>query len=415
MRYSKLFGKSIRQVSSDIGSKGNELLYRGGFIRESSSGRFYMLPLGMRVQERICRIIAGEMDKLDAQRISVPTLHPFELWEETKRTESVSFELMSVTDRNKRKFVLGGTAEEMMVDLVRKFEISIKDLPFCIYQFSQKFRDELRARGGLLRCKEFLMKDAYSFHATREDFEAYYQRMKEGYQSIFRRLGLKTIVVEADNGYMGGEYCHEIVVEHEVGESHFLSEEGAETGIHEELMQSRSRADKAQFKDAVKRRGIEVGNIFQLGTWYSERMRDAQFTGEDGQKRPYYMGCYGLGVGRTLAAIAEVHNDERGLLWPDNAAPYDIHLVSLGGSDNETQAADRLYERLVQNGTEVLYDDRTVSAGVKFADADLIGIPHRYVVSSRTLANGAAMVEYKHRGKAESELISFDKAAAGLR
>jgi prolyl-tRNA synthetase len=272
MRQSQLFGKSIRAVSSEIKSKGLEYLIRGGFIRESSSGRFYLLPLGLRVQERICAIVEDEMNRVGAQRMLAPVLHPIELWEETNRTSSVSFELMRVRDRSERSFVLGGTAEEMLVALVRQFAISAKDLPFCLYQFSIKFRDELRARGGMLRAREFLMKDGYSFHASKEDFERFYREVSECYLRIFKRLDLSARIVESDNGYMGGDYCHEFVVDHSLGESRYFVSHDETRAIHEDLV---SKMGEAERSGLTERAGIEVGNIFQLGTWYSDRMKGA--------------------------------------------------------------------------------------------------------------------------------------------
>jgi prolyl-tRNA synthetase len=539
MRYSKLFGKSTRVVSSEIRSRGHEFLIRGGFIRESSAGRFYLLPLGLRVQERICGIIDEEMSALGAQRMLAPVLHPLELWQETKRTESVSFELMRVKDRNTREFVLGGTAEEMMVALVRQFAISEKDLPFCIYQFSTKFRDELRAR-------EFLMKDGYSFHASRDDFEQFYESVKESYFRIFQRMELDAHSVAADNGYMGGDYSHEFIVESPLGESRYLvSEDGAysahediaafrrelmnpdeellpsevtaaERGIsiaagvehyklpawrqikslvfftedqegvlvslrgdldvseaklmralgckqlrlaHEEEVRALGSvvgfvsplklklkkvgdlsltsvrnfytgadewhrdtinvnygrdftsdilADIALAADGMasesgsklrERRGIEVGNIFQLGTWYSEKMAGADFGGSDGLRHPYYMGCYGIGVGRTMATIAEVRSDERGLCWPANVTPFDCHLVSIGKEEEVNAQAEEIYEHLRSEGYSVLYDDRVTSAGIKLADADLIGVRKRVIVSKRLIADSLIEVTSRRDGE----------------
>src|SRR3989344_3510387 len=225
MLYSKLFGKTIKDVPKDATLISHKLLYKAGFIRESTAGRYYLLPLGLRVQQNIQQVIKKEMDKTGAQELITPVLHPKYLWEETNRTSSVGFELMSIKDRNEMEFVLGGTAEEMLVDLVRKFQISYKDLPFNLYQFSVKFRDELRARGGLLRLREFVMKDAYSFHTSEEDFKVEYEKMKNTYTAIFKNMGLNTEVVESDNGYIGGEYCHEFVVGSEIGESKFLMDE----------------------------------------------------------------------------------------------------------------------------------------------------------------------------------------------
>src|SRR3990167_10167503 len=223
MLYSKLFPKTIKETPKDASLTSHKLLYRGGFIRESAAGRYYLLPLGMKVNQKIQKIIKEEMDKAGGQEMVTPVLHPKELWKETNRTTSVGFELMSIKDRNAAEFVLGGTAEEMLVDLVRKFQISYKDLPFNLYQFSTKFRDEMRARGGLLRVREFVMKDAYSFDRSEVEFKKVYELMGETYSRIFDRLGLKTVKVEADNGYIGGEYCHEFVVESAIGESRFFT------------------------------------------------------------------------------------------------------------------------------------------------------------------------------------------------
>lgn len=541
MRYSQLFGKSIRAVSKDVRLRGHEYLLRGGFIRESSAGRYYLLPLGIRVADGIVKIIEEEMDAVGAQKMIAPTLHPRELWEETSRTESASFELMQVADRSGRKFVLGGTAEEMLVALVRQFAVSERELPFCLYQFSTKFRDELRARGGLLRAREFLMKDGYSFHASREDFERYYQSIGEVYTRIFSRLGLNARKVAADNGYMGGDYAHEFIVDSDIGESRYLVSEDGAYCAHEDIatfarlecnfderelsMQEATAARGASVEAGVEfygepawrqiksliyitdtgeailactrgdlevnevkllkavgcntlrlateeevtalgsvagfvsplklrlkkfgdisltsvrnfktgadewqrdtinvnygrdftvdllsdiaiaragdlavnthsplreMRGVEVGNIFQLGTWYSERMEGASFTGGDGAKHNYFMGCYGIGVGRTMATIAELYADDRGLRWPESVSPYQYHLVNV--SKESAAEAAALYSSLGAIGRSVLFDDREVSAGIKFSDADLIGITTRLVVSKRHMGTGE--VEWSDR------------------
>ncbi|KKU79844.1 MAG: Proline-tRNA ligase, partial [Candidatus Peregrinibacteria bacterium GW2011_GWA2_47_7] len=235
MRLRRLFGKTTKNIQSDITFVSHRLLLQGAFIRESTAGRFYFLPLGIRVRDKIVSIVEEEMNKAGAQKLITPVLHPLELWKETSRTDSVGFELMTIKDHRGADFALGGTAEEMMVDLVRKFTLSYKDLPFNIYQFSEKFRDEKRARGGLLRVREFLMKDAYSFHVDQEDFEKEYQNMWKTYARIFERLGLETVVVESDNGYIGGEYCHEFVVESPIGETKYLTTEDGSYAAHEDV------------------------------------------------------------------------------------------------------------------------------------------------------------------------------------
>ncbi len=552
MRYSKLFGKTVKEVSGEVKLVSHKLLYQGGFIRESVAGRYYFMPLGIRVRDKIVKIVEEEMNKAGAQKMITPVLHPMELWKETNRADSVGFELMSIKDQRGADFALGGTAEEMMVDVVRKFNISYKELPFNIYQFSQKFRDELRARGGLLRVREFLMKDAYSFHVDEKDFKKEYQSMWDTYTRIFERVGLKTAVIESDNGYIGGDYCHEFVVESDAGESRFLMTEDRKYAAHEEvavfkreMMNEDEELLPLEVKDAprgptiadgvklydqpawrqiksivyvtdkdekvmavirgdlnvneiklkhtlgchglraatveeikelgsvvgfvsplklkikkigdislktvhnfytgadadkkdtlnvnyerdftvdeltdialpptdcqtedgkklVEGKGIEVGNIFQLGTHYTTRMKNSLFMDRDGKEKPYYMGCYGIGIGRTLATVVETLNDENGIMWPKAITPYQIHLVSLGKDEKVAEAADKLYDELEKAGIEVLYDDRDKQAGVKLADADLIGIPVRLVVSNRTLEADSA--EWKERNKTDSENVKL--------
>jgi len=553
MKYSKLFGKTVKDVSQEIKLVSHKLLYQAGFIRESVAGRYYFLPLGIRVREKIVAIIEKHMNATGAQKLITPVLHPLELWEETNRTSSVGFELMTVKDQRGAAFALGGTAEEMMVDLVRKFNVSYKDLPFNIYQFSQKFRDELRARGGLLRVREFLMKDAYSFHADEKDFKEEYKKMGDTYTAIFNEIGLDTVVIESDNGYIGGDYCHEFVVESPAGESRFLMTEDRSYAAHEEvavfkrdemnpdeeilplevkdaprgptiadgvklydkpawrqiktvvyvvdddekvLVSLRGDLDVNEIKlkhvlqttilrpateDEIKElgsvvgfvsplnldlkkvgdlslktvknfytgadenqkdtlnvnyerdftvdilddialppddcttedgkkliegHGIEVGNIFQLGTHYTDRMSGSVFTDQDGKEKPFYMGCYGIGIGRTLGTVVEMFHDDNGIIWPKAIAPYLVHIVSIGKDEKVIEEAEKLYEQLQEAGIDVLYDDRQESAGKKLNDADLMGIPLRLVMSNRTMEAGA--VEWKLR--AEKDAISVPLA-----
>ena len=552
MLQSKFFAKTTKTVSSDIKAISHKLLYQAGFIRESAAGRYYFLPLGMKVRDKIVKVVEEEMNKAGAIKLIAPVLHPIELWKETNRTDSVGFELMTVKDRSGSEFALGGTAEEMIVDLVRKFNISYKDLPFNLYQFSQKFRDELRARGGLLRVREFLMKDGYSFHADEDDFKKEYKNMRDTYIKIFKRLGLETVVVEADNGYIGGDYCHEFVVESDAGESRFLISEDGKYAAHEDVAKfkkEKKNSDEAELElkkvdakrgntmeDGVKlhklplwqqikdvmfvdekgrfilaiirgdfdvnetklknlikanslrhatdeeikdlgsepgfispvninkkvivvaddslwtiknayggankkhrdllninidrdykpniegdiamaqngffseqgsklkeSKGIEVGNIFQLGLHYSKKMK-AVFTDKSGKETFYYMGCYGIGIDRTMAAIVEKYYDKAGIIWPEEAAPFRVHLISLKQNDE----ADKIYNDLQKAGIEVLYDDRKEArAGEKFADADLIGCPVRVVVSQKTLAKDS--VEVKKRGSKECDIIKLNE------
>lgn len=557
MRYSQIFGKTVKETPREAGNISHRLLYRAGYIRESTAGRYYFLPLGWRVHEKIRKIIKQEMDKIGAQEMLAPVLHPKYLWEETNRDESVGYELMTVLDRRGSEFVLGGTAEEMFVDLVRKFILSYRDLPFNLYQFSTKFRDELRARGGLLRTREFMMKDAYSFHRNEKDFKKTYKQMAKVYSTIFSRLGLKTTMIESDNGYIGGEYAHEFVVESEAGESRYFVSEDGSYAAHEDVAKfqrdDKNTTEKEKpykevkavrgktMEDGVKlhslplwrqiknvmyvdnrgrmvlavvrgdldvneiklarliqaeqlrhvtqdeirnigsepgfispveiddsvlvvgdtslrtiknaycgankknldalninidrdykpniegdialaqdgylveggkskliaKKGIEVGNIFQLGYYYTKKMKGSTFTDIDGREKPYYMGCYGIGIGRTMAAIVEKHHDRAGIVWPSQIAPYQCYLIGITGNKAEMrEKTERIYEKLQNAGIEVLYDDRdTVSTGEKFADSDLIGIPVRLVVSSKT----KNQVEVKYRDDTKTRLVSIEK------
>lgn len=556
MRQSKYFLKTTKTISGEFKVISHKLLYQAGFIRESVAGRYYFLPIGARVRDKISKIIEEEMDRAGAFKLISPVLHPVELWKETNRTESVGFELMKVKDRNGSEFVLGGTAEEMIIDLVRKFTISYKDLPFNLYQFSQKFRDEKRARGGLLRVREFLMKDAYSFHTDEEDFKKEYQSMWDTYINIFKLLGLETVVVESDNGYIGGDYCHEFVFESEAGESKFLISEDGKYAAHEDVARFQkekkniSEEEKAiteveavrgntmedgvklhnlplwqQIKDVMfvdeknrfilaiirgdynvneaklkklvgalelrhateeeiknlgsepgfispvgisekvlvvvddslrtiknayggankknrdllnvnlgrdykpniegdialaedgflspngskmkSGKGIEVGNIFQLGYYYTEKMK-SYFIDKEGKEKMFYMGCYGIGVDRTMATIVEKYHDEKGIIWPEAVAPYTVQLLQISHDNIDVQIkAEEIYYSLKELGVEVLFDDRNdLTAGEKFADADLIGCPYRLVVSERTLKINS--IELKKRSEKESQMVDMN-------
>ncbi len=564
MKYSKLFGHTTKNITRDAVLTSHRLLLQAGFIKESTAGKYYLLPLGWRVHEKIKSIIKNEMDKAGGQEMLSPVLHPLELWQETNRTSTTGFELLKVKDRNGKEFALGGTAEEMFVDLVRRMNLTHKDIPLNIYQFSTKFRDELRPRGGLLRVREFIMKDAYSFDKNEEEFKKTYELMKKTYTKIFTRLGLKTVVVESDNGYIGGEYCHEFVVESDAGESRYFVEENSDYAAHEEVCkfhrddqnineelkpleevdavrgttmedgvklhnlplwqqikdvlfvddknrfilsvirgdydvneiklahlvkaislrhatdeeirnvlhsepgfispigikdcadcdaqivivadtslrtirnayggankkhrdslnmnidrdyQPDIEGDIAMVKDGymsesgkklIAKKGVEVGNIFQLGFHYTNLMKGAEFVNENGMMQKFYMGCYGIGLGRNLQTVVEMFHDDKGILWPEPVAPFRFHLISLTSPSSPTtlkitEFASQLHEKL---GDDLLWDDRdNVSAGAKFADADLIGCPVRIVISEKT----AGKLEIKKRGEKESKLVSVEE------
>ena len=552
MLYSRLFARSSKSEGANLSVKSHRLLIQAGYIRESVAGRYYFLPLGRRVHLKLMEIIRQEMDRAGAQEIVVPILHPLELWQETNREAAVGYELTQLRDRRGAGFVLGGTAEEMLVDLVRKFNLSYRDLPFNLYQFGLKFRDELRARGGLLRAREFTMKDAYSF-STEEQFDEVYEGMRQAYVAIFNKLGLKVEVVAADSGYIGGEYCHEFIADSDVGESLYFkspngycahediavfSKEASTSQVREEALKLVAAkrgptmkdscdfhlpasptqhmknvvylnenkqvvlaclrgdlevneiklkhvaqchqleplkadqienwlnsvagfispvnlkfshpqykllivaddslnglknvisggnklhhdylninierdfkadivADIALAKDGYKAldggelksvKGVEVGNIFQLGYHYSSKMKGAEYVDQDGKLKKYYMGCYGIGIGRTLATVAEINSDDKGLIWPVCLTPYHVYLIDLVPDESARETVQNLQAALEAVGLDVLYDDRdNVSAGAKLADADLLGFPIRVIISQKTLQNAQAEVKLRQQ------------------
>lgn len=397
MMYSRLFGKTVRDEPSEAVLSSHKLLYKAGYIRDLVSGRYSLLPLGERVAKKIIKIIESEMDGIGGQRITTPTFHPIELWQRSGRIKTMSDVLTRVKDKRGAEFALGATHEEVFVDLVEKFSLSEKELPVILYQFSNKFRDETRARGGLIRVREFLMKDAYSFNATAESLDQTYDEMYKAYGRIFEKLGIKAVAIEADSGAIGGKVSHEFMAPSEVGEDEYLECVKCGYKANREKIGKENLCPKC--KNALKiNHGIEVGHVFRLDYYYSEPM-NATFTAGDGTKKKFLMGCYGIGIERNLATIVEQNHDEAGIIWPKSVAPFDVHLISLNVNDK----AQKVYEELLKAGVEVLYDDREVSAGVKFADYELIGIPVRLVVSAKT----GDKIEYKERDSSETKVIDI--------
>jgi prolyl-tRNA synthetase len=563
MKYSQLFGKTSKTISKGATVASHQLLLKGGFIRQLSTGRYTLLPLGYKVSKKIEEIIRQEVEKTGAQELIVPTLHPIELWQQANRDKKFGSAMMRVTDRTGAEFTLGATAEVVMMDLVNQFNVSYKDLPINIYQFSQKFRDEARPSGGLLRTKEFVMKDGYSFHPDEEDLKKTYQQYWDAYLRIAKRLELDVVVVESDNGAIGGSISHEFMVQTGVGEdtiavcncgyaanletAQFIKEpknltepeaevqevEAVRGNTMEDGVKLHQKPAWQQIKDVVYvdengrfilaiirgdymvnetklknlvhaneirhatddeirnnlksepgfispvkikdnlatgtdfilvaddslrtiknafggsnrknidlinvnidrdyqpdlegdiaqaedgffcpkcvkwqlklTKAVEFGNIFNIGYTYSDPL-EGNFVQADGSLQKLYMGSYGIGIGRAMATIVETHHDDRGIIWPQSIAPFQVHLIGLDLFQPEilTQATD-LYQGLLEAGIDVLFDDRPeVTAGEKFADADLIGVPIRLVLSSRSLASGG--VELKLRSQKENEIVAI--------
>jgi prolyl-tRNA synthetase len=565
MRLSRLIGRRIKETPKEAQTASHQFLLRGGYIRPVSTGIYSLLPLGKRIVQKIEGIIREEMDAIDGQEVLMPVVLPAELWEESGRYQSVGPELLRFKDRNEKAMLLGMTHEEAVCLLARTEADSHHQLPFMLYQLQTKYRDEARPRAGLIRVREFTMKDAYSFHATAEDLEDYYQRCHAAYERIFQRVGMRKVLsIESDTGMMGGKKAHEFMAVAEIGEDTiFLSSQyaanrevavsalkfepkdapaplekvhtprkksiedvaaflkvtpadtgkavfyrtpenhlvfvvirgdfevneaklrrivkanlefaadeqiraaGAEPGYaspigvdpkkctiifdpsaaySSNLVVGANEADhhftgfnfardlsgiasKITIADIataragdpcpitgeplVETRGIEVGNIFQLGTKYSAAM-NVNFLDAEGKQQPMIMGCYGIGVGRAMASVLEQAHDNNGPIWPFSIAPYHVHLVALNYDQPEVQAvADELYAGLQKAGVEVVFDDRNKKAGFAFADADLMGIPLRIILSPKRIPNGE--VEFKYRDGSESGTLPLAEAVAQIK
>ena len=404
MRYSKLFGKTIRDAPKDEVATNAKLLLRGGFIDKLMAGSYTLLHLGRRVEQKIEQIIREEMNATGAQEILMPLLHPKEIWNETGRWDSAK-EVMHQFKKNEKEYALSFTHEEIVMDLIRKHTSSYKDFPVKIYHFSTKFRDEKRAKSGILRGREFLMKDMYSAHVSEEDMLKYYSIVKEAYLKAFKRIGLDAIYTQAGGGVFTTNTTHEFQVIAESGEDEIIYCPGGDFSANIEVSPVKEGKQCDLGHGTLKRaKAIEVGNIFPLGTYYSDKM-GAMFTDQDGKKKPIWLASYGIGLTRAVGAIVEVHNDAKGIIWPDQVAPFKVHLIEISDKGQETSRAEEIYNELKKDGVEVLYDDREdVAPGAKFADADLIGIPVRLVVSERT----GNKVEYKERIGQATELLNFD-------
>ncbi len=399
---SQFFFKSVKEAPKDEISLNAKLLTKAGFVQKLSSGVYSYLPLGLRVLNKIENIIREEMNNIGGQELLMPALQAKEIWEESGRWGTADY-LYKLKDRQKKEYALGATHEEVVSSIARKQIASYRDLPLYLYQIQTKFRDELRPKSGLLRTKEFSMKDLYSFHADEEDFKKYYEQVKKAYLKIFKRCGFeKVIVSEAGGGSFTEEYTHEFQIPTEAGEDTIIFCPKGDYAKNREISEYK-KGDKCPLcgKDLEEKKTIEVGNIFPLGTRFSKPMA-INFIGRDGKKKPVIMGCYGIGPSRVMGAIVEISHDKNGIIWPEETAPFKIHLIELKGASGE-----KIYQDLQKRGIEVLYDDRDISAGEKFADADLIGVPYRIVMSEKTIR--ADKIELKKRNKGATKLIKEEE------
>ena len=395
----------------DAESINHRLLVQGAFVDQVMAGVYTFLPFGLRVLTKIENIVREEMDKI-GNEVFMPTLEPVENWKQTGRFEKVDVLMKAVPanqaakDKHDAEYVIGPTHEEIVTPLVKKFNFSYKNLPRAVYQIQTKFRNEPRAKGGIMRTREFRMKDMYSFHTDEADLKRFYEVAKDAYVTIYRRMGLgnDTYITLASGGDFTKDYSHEFQTRCENGEDTIYLNK--ETGIayNKEVM-----PEDASNKDKYEEfRASEVGNIFTLGTKFADDF-DYKYTDADGTLRPVWMGCYGIGTSRLVGVIVEKFNDERGIIWPDTVAPFKVSLISF---ETTHEKAKDIYGSLVAAGVEVLWDDRDLSAGVKFADADLIGNPYRLIVSEKSLSGGGA--ELKRRGEEKSEIIPLDEIVKRL-
>ncbi|MDO8559377.1 MAG: aminoacyl--tRNA ligase-related protein [bacterium] len=404
MKQSELFTKILREAPKDEQSINSQLLIRGGFIYKNSAGIYSFLPLGLRVIQKIGLIIREEMNAIGGQEMFMTALHDKHYLQATGRW-GVDVIFKVAEGKKEPAFNLSWTHEEIAAEIAAKYINSYKDLPFSVYQIQTKFRNEPRAKSGLLRGREFLMKDLYSFHASEEDLFKYYNLVAESYKKIFKRCGLDSVYTLAAGGDFTLNNTHEFQVLCDAGEDTIYVCEKCGYSENKEITKLQDGAECPKCGGLVKeKKSIEVGNIFPLGTKYSEAF-NLKFSDEKGGKKYVVMGSYGIGLGRVMATIVEKFYDEQGIIWPKEVAPFQIHLVRIGDDPKVVKVAEKIYEDGQKQGAEVLYDDRDKSAGEKFAEADLIGIPTRIVVSERTLEKDS--VEVKERNKKEAKLVKI--------
>ena len=432
MRLSRFFLPILKETPKEAEIVSHRLMLRAGMIRQQAAGIYSWLPLGHRVLQNVEQIVREEQNRAGAVEILMPTIQPADLWRESGRYDAYGKEMLRIEDRHEREMLYGPTNEEMVTDIFRASVRSYRDLPMNLYHIQWKFRDEVRPRFGIMRGREFLMKDAYSFDTDQEGARAAYQRMFVAYLRTFRRMGLTAIPMQADTGPIGGDMSHEFIILADTGESAVFCHRdlldmeipGADTDFMSDLSPivdgftslyaaTDEKHDEAAFAAIpedrrVAARGIEVGHIFYFGTKYSEPM-GAKVAGPDGVERPVHMGSYGVGVSRLLGAIIEASHDDAGIIWPDSVAPFRVGLINLKPGDARVDAeCARLHDALEAAGVSVLLDDVDARAGAKFATMDLIGLPWQLVVGPRGLDNGE--VELKRRATGERETMTPEAA-----
>jgi prolyl-tRNA synthetase len=434
MRLSRYFLPMLKETPKEAEIASHRLMLRAGMIRQEGAGIYAWLPLGLRVLHKICAIVREEQNRAGAIELLMPTLQSAELWRESGRYDDYGKEMLRIRDRHERDLLYGPTNEEMITEIFRASVRSYKDLPLNLYHIQWKFRDEVRPRFGVMRSREFLMKDAYSFDLEAAGARHSYNKMFAAYLRTFSRFGLTAIPMMADTGPIGGDLSHEFIILADTGESEVFchrdylgfepppatidfDDVGAMQAVFDQWTSlyaaTSEKHDAAAFaalpeKSRISARGIEVGHIFYFGTKYSAPMKGV-VNGPDGKERSVHMGSYGIGPSRLAAALIEANHDEAGMIWPEAAAPFSVGLANLKVGDSSCDAAcARLYAELGKRGVDVLYDDREERPGAKFATLDLIGLPRQVLVGPKGLAEGK--VELKHRRSGERELVSLEAA-----
>ena len=402
MKASKFYISTLKEAPQEAELVSHQLMIRAGLIRRLGSGLYSWMPIGLRILKKIENIIRDEMNRAGALELLMPAIQPKELWDETNRWEVFGPQMLKISDRHERLFCFGPTHEEVITDIVRKEIKSYKQLPINFYQIQTKFRDEIRPRFGVMRAREFMMKDSYSFHSSLDSLKETYQVMYETYKKIFDRIGLNYRAVQADNGAIGGDGSHEFHVLADSGEDEIVYDESSDFAANIEVAKNHPDIDK--FKTC---RGIEVGHIFQLGTKYSEAMQ-AEFIDQDGESKPMIMGCYGIGVSRIIAAAIEQNYDADGMILPKSIAPFEVIITPIGLEKNDEvlKVSLDLYEDLIDKGVDVILDDRGLRPGVMFSEAELLGIPFRITISEKLLKDGK--FEFKARASSANQLLDKD-------
>ncbi len=404
MKMSRLVAEPQKESPSGADTINHKLLVQAGFVRQLMAGVYTYLPLGLRVLRKLEKIVREEMDAIGGEEILMPMLHPAEIWKKSGGWDKVDI-LFKLKSRTEKDYALGSSQEEVVTPTMREFIKSYRNLPRAPYHIQWKFRDELRSKSGIMRGREFLMKDMYSFHLDQADFDRFYEIAKKAYIRVFERMGLVAKVTEASGGAFTEKVSYEFEVLTDAGEANILYCDQCEFCVNVDDITTYKTGDecpKCKKSDLKPAKAAEVGNVFDLGTKYSESF-DLKITKSDGESVFPIMGCYGIGISRTMGVIVEKYHDDKGMIWPDEVAPFTIHLADI----KQKEKAEEIYEKLNKAGIETIWDDRDVSAGEKFSVADLIGCPFRVVVSEKSLAAGG--VEAKMRKGGEAEIMSVEK------